>query len=182
MNQDGYREYHLKPGFIFFTTEPTVILAVLGTSVAVTLFDRSQSIGGMNHFIFPWMQPEVQPTAVYARPAIVQLVRMFRNSGTEMDHLEAHVIGGGIPVDADSETREMAQNNIEAATRMLEHYSIPIAGQEVGGRHGRKVLFNTGSGELIIAKVDKIRRGDWYPQHSDFERTASREDETSGAS
>jgi chemotaxis protein CheD len=163
MDQAGYREYHLKPGFIFFTIDPTVILSVLGTSVAVTLFDKKGAIGGMNHFVYPWMKPEVQPTALYARPAMVQLVRMFRNTGTDLDHLEAHIIGGAVPEDASDEMREMAQNNIEAATRLLEHYAIPISGQEVGGRHGRKVLFNTGTGELVIAKVDKIRKSDWYP-------------------
>ena len=171
MSQAGYREYHLKPGFIFFTVDPTVILSVLGVSVAVTLFDKKGAFGGMNHFVYPYMQPEVQPTALYARPAMVQLVRMFRNSGADLDHLEAHIIGGAVPEDAPEEMREMAQNNIEAATRLLEHYSIPISGQEVGGRHGRKVLFNTGTGELVIAKVEKIRKSDWYPMDPALRRS-----------
>lgn len=170
MNQAGYREYHLKPGFIFFTVDPTVILSVLGTSVAVTLFDRKGAIGGMNHFVYPHLQPEVQPTAIYARPAMVQLIRMFRQSETDLDHLEAHVIGGAVPEDADDDIREMAQLNIEAAMRMLEHYNIPIAGQEVGGRHGRKVLFNTSTGELVIAKVEKIRKSDWFPMDPSLRR------------
>jgi len=166
MDREGFNEYILKPGFIFFACEPTMILTVLGASVAVTFYDRKQKCGGMNHFIFPWMKPEIQPTAVYAQPAVVQLLRMFRDSGSSIDNLEAHIIGGGTPEEVDEEQATIGINNVEAAVHMLDNYNIPIVGQEVGGRHGRKVLFNTKTGELVIAKVEKIRKNDWYPDLS----------------
>jgi len=171
MGKENFREYILKPGFIFFTSDPTMILTVLGTSVAVTFYDRKQRRGGMNHFIYPWVEPEIQPTAIYAQPAVVQLIRMFRNSGSSIDNIEAHIIGGATPLEVSEEQQEIGNNNIEAATHLLEKYDIPIIGQEVGGRHGRKVLFNTETGELVIAKVDKIRNSDWYPDpNSDNDR------------
>ncbi len=163
MDRSGYREYVLKPGYIFFTADPTLILSVLGSSVAVTFYDRSKRCGGMNHFVFPWMQSEIQPTALYARPAVVQLIRMLRESGSDFGDIEAHIIGGATPPDAEGREAELGMQNIEAASSLLEHYSIPIGGQEVGGRQGRKVLFNTSTGELIIAKVEKIRKNDWFP-------------------
>lgn len=169
MDRNGVREYFLRPGFIFFSGDPTVILSVLGASVAVTFYDRENGFGGMNHFVYPWMQKEVQPTALYAQPAIVQLIRLFRNSGSSLEHLEAHIIGGATPPDADTTEAEVGRQNIDAATQMLERYEIPIIGQEVGGRHGRKVLFNTVTGELVIAKVDRIRKSDWYPTVEDFD-------------
>lgn len=170
MDVSGYREYHLKAGYIFFTTDPTIIMTVLGTSVAVALYDRNGQVGGMNHFVYPWMQAEIQPTAIYARPAVVQLLRMFHSLGTPLGELEAHIIGGGVPDGADEEIARTARNNVEAAAHLLEQYQIPIAGQEVGGRHGRKVLFNTSTGELVIAKVERIRKGDWFPFDPSFER------------
>lgn len=164
MNRSGFREYVLKPGYIFFSADPTMILSVLGTSVAVTLFDKERKVGGMNHFVYPWLDNEIQPTALYARPAVMQLLRMFHNSGASIDRIEAHVIGGATPPDAEGEEAEIGRHNVDAALRMLEHYGIPVSGQEVGGRHGRKVLFNTESGEPVIAKVERIRQSDWYPE------------------
>jgi chemotaxis protein CheD len=166
MDSKNLNEYILKPGFIFYTCEPTMILTVLGSSVAVTFYDRKKRCGGMNHFLFPWMQPEIQPTAVYAQPAVVQLLRMFHDSGSSLDNLEAHIIGGATPDGANEEKAEIGNNNVEAAVHVLDNFDIPIIGQEVGGRHGRKVLFNTETGELVIAKVEKIRKNDWYPDLS----------------
>lgn len=163
MDHSGLREYILKPGYIFFAAEPTVIMTVLGASVAVTLYDRERRVGGMNHFIYPWIAPQVQPTALYARPAVVQLLRMFKNSGAAIESLEAHVIGGGTPPNVSEEYQHTGEQNIEAALQLLEHYNIQVSGQEIGGRYGRKVLFNTKSGELVIAKVERIRQNDWFP-------------------
>lgn len=164
MNSSGLRTYVLKPGFIFYTADPTMILTVLGSSVAMTFYDRERRAGGMNHFVYPWLGPDAEPTALFARPAVMQLIRLFHHSGTEIDKIEAHIIGGASPSDLDGESAEIGLNNVEAAVRMLEHYGIPVTGQEVGGRHGRKVLFNTSTGELMIAKVDRIRKSDWYPE------------------
>lgn len=168
MNRSELREYVLKPGYIFFSADPTVILSVLGTSVAVTLHDKERRVGGMNHFVYPWLGHEIQPTALYARPAVMQLLRMFHNAGASLEKIEAHVIGGATPPDATGEEAEIGRHNIDAAVRMLEHYDIPISGQEVGGRHGRKLLFNTQSGELVIAKVERIRESDWFPMGTKF--------------
>jgi len=179
MDRSGLREYILKPGYIFFTADPTMILAVLGTSVAVTFFDREKKAGGMNHFVYPWLSPEVQPTALYARPAMMQLIRLFHHAGSRVDKIEAHVIGGATPEDADGNQAEIGRNNVEAAVRLLEHYGIPIAGQEIGGRQGRKVLFNSSTGELVIAKVDQIRSSDWYPDaHIGFTQSEEQQEDT----
>jgi chemotaxis protein CheD len=161
MNRSGHREYILKPGYIFFTLDPTMILSVLGSSIAITFYDRENKCGGMNHFIYPWINPEVQPTALYAQPSIVQTLRMLKNYGSSIDNVEAHIIGGATPPESVNLPSDSGQNNIDVAIHLLDKYDIPIAGQEVGGRHGRKVLFDTESGELIIAKVEKIRKKDW---------------------
>lgn len=163
----GMREYILRPGYIYFSTEPTMILTVLGTSVGVTFYDRRNRVGGMNHFIQPWIQPQVQPTALYAQPAMVQLVRMMRKAGTHVDDVEAHVIGGAVPEHVSSRRAAVGQNNVDAALGLLRHFNIPVAGQDVGGRYGRKVMFNSTNGELVIAKVERIRREDWFPNRGD---------------
>jgi chemotaxis protein CheD len=162
------KEYFLKPGFIFFAVEPTTILTVLGSCAAVTIYDRSRRQGGMNHFVHPQLGSGDSPTAVFARPAILQLVRLFNQSGSDFSALEAQVFGGAAHPEAIGLQKEIGQNNVNEAREILSRYGIKIAGEDVGGRQGRKIIFNTETGEVVIAKVDKIRSEDWYPQDGDW--------------
>ncbi len=155
-------QYILKPGYIFFSSEPTIIMSVLGSSVAITLYHREQQVGGMNHFVHPLLTEQAKPTALYAQPATVQLVRMFRKRGFSPAHLEAQLFGGAAPEGADPMLREIGEQNLGAAEKLLAEYSIPIVGRDVGGSWGRKVAFNTNTGEVIIAKVNRIRESDWF--------------------
>ncbi len=54
VNVTQSEKYFLEPGYIFMTKKPTVISTVLGSSVAVCIFDPKRKIGGMNHFLFPY--------------------------------------------------------------------------------------------------------------------------------
>ncbi|MBD3166809.1 hypothetical protein GF324_09435 [bacterium] len=155
--------YFLKPGFIFFAAEPTMILSVLGSSVAITLYDPVRRIGGMNHYIYPRLEEQARATALYAQPATLQLLRMFRRTGSPLQHLQAHLMGGAYKPGAAAEIRKLGEQNVDIARDMLKRYQIPILGTDTGGPWGRKIVFNSATGEVVIAKVHKIRESDWYP-------------------
>lgn len=140
-----------------------MIISVLGSSAAVTLYDSRMRMGGMNHFVHPQLKETDSPTALFARPATMQLMRMFWDFGVKSDYLQAHIFGGASPPDAGNELENIGKNNVDEAKRILSEYGVEIIGQEIGGYHGRKIAFNTETGEVIIAKVDKIRREDWFP-------------------
>ena len=38
---------------------------------------------------------------------------------------------------------------------MLSQHRIPIIGEETGGVNGRRVFFNTGTGEVIVSQIEK---------------------------
>jgi chemotaxis protein CheD len=155
--------YFLKPGYILMTAEPTVVMAVLGSAVAVTIFDPIMQMGGMNHFVHPALKTGDSPTALYAKPATVKLIKMFSEVGAHIGGLEAHIFGGGCPAGASEEQREVGLHNVTEAETLLKECGINIVGKETGGQYGRKIMFNTYTGEVIIAKVEKIRQDDWFP-------------------
>lgn len=157
------KRYLLKPGYILFTAEPTTIMVVLGSAVAVSLYNRQHKTGGMNHFLHAQVKEEASPTALYAKPAIHQLIKMFGDLEMTSDSLEAHIFGGASPADAKGEEAEIGAENIETTIRLLEQQGVRISGRETGGHHGRKIMFDTSTGEVIIAKVDRIRQEDWFP-------------------
>ena len=92
-------DYFLKPGFIYLPDRPATISTVLGSSVAVSLYDRSRKIGGMNHFLFPYIESRDKTTAQYGNIAVLTLIRMIAANGSDYVNLEAQIFGGKFTVD-----------------------------------------------------------------------------------
>ncbi len=154
-------DYFLEPGYIFLATRPTVISGVLGSCVAVCLYDRKQKIGGMNHFRYPSTTDRNKATAIYGNVSTIALVRMMIEQGTHRRHIEAQIIGGAY--NRDLSTRDVGRENITVARRVLARERIRVVSEDVGGARGRKVVFNTAKNEVAVMKVDRLRTGDWYP-------------------
>jgi chemotaxis protein CheD len=157
--------YFLKPGYIYVATKPTIISGVVGSSVSVCLYDRKRNTGGMNLFQLPHTSEKKQATARYGNVAIITLVRMMIEHGSDLKHLEAQILGGAYNPDISEEN--IGQENIHIARKILARRQVRIVSEDVGGEKGRKIIFNTLDNEVAVLKVDKLRSGDWYPYESD---------------
>ena len=76
-NSPAAVNYFLEPGYIFVSPQPAVISTVLGSCIAVCLYDAKRRIGGMNHFQFPATRRKDQATARYGNVALPYLIRMI---------------------------------------------------------------------------------------------------------
>jgi chemotaxis protein CheD len=153
--------YFLEPGYIFLATRPTVISGVLGSCVAVCIYDRKRRIGGMNHFQLPFTKEKHLATARYGNVATITLVRMMTENGSKHSHLEAQIIGGAH--DPEMSGKNIGRENIQVARKLLTRKRIRIVSEDVGGEKGRKVVFNTHTNEVAVIKVEKLRTADWFP-------------------
>lgn len=161
-------EIFVKPGFIYFLVEPSYLYTVVGSSVVITIFDTRNRYGGMTHYIRPIRKSSNNSTPLYACPAIIGLLNIFLNSGSQIEDLEASIYGGAENPEAQGYIPGLSEENIRTGIEILELKKINIVTKETGGKRGRKILFNTSSGEVIVASVDKIRSTDWYPQIEEF--------------
>lgn len=155
------RDYFLKPGFIYLPDRPTTISTVLGSSVAVSLYDRSLKLGGMNHFCFPYIKGRGKTTALYGNIAILALIRMMTANGSSISNLEAQIFGGAL--NSEYSEKDIGQDNLKTAKQILFRKKIKIISEDTGGELGRKIIFNTSTYEIVILKVDRLRESDWYP-------------------
>lgn len=153
--------YFLKPGYILVPEAPTIISTVLGSCVAVCLFDCARKIGGMNHFPLPSTANPKEATARYGNVATLTLIGMMLEGGSNIKNLEAQVFGGAFK--RETCATNIGLENIKVARKILARKRIPIASEDVGGEKGRKIVFDTSLNEVAVIKVDKIRKGDWYP-------------------
>lgn len=159
------RDYFLKPGFIYLPDKPTMISTVLGSSVSVSLYDKRNKRGGMNHFLFPFVAEKEKSTALYGNIAVPALIRMMEENGSKLTHLEAQIFGGAFNREVSG--RDVGGDNLQTARRILNRKRIRIVSEDVGGSLGRKVVFNTLTYEIGILKVERLRTSDWYPYDGD---------------
>ena len=160
-NSPVSKNYFLQPGFIYLATKPTIISTVVGSSIAICVFDRKQKIGGMNHFQFPVIRGLKQATARYGNVAVSALINLMINEGSKFEHLEAQILGGAHHPEVSNEN--VGLENIKVAKKILTKKKIRIVSEDVGGEKGRKIIFNTNTNEIAVVKVDKVRQEDWYP-------------------
>ena len=157
------QEYLLRPGYIYVPAKPTLISAVLGSCVAVSLWDRQLAYGGMNHFLYPSIEDPREATARYGNVATKTLIRLFLDGGSCLENLEAQILGGASPEAKGEAALEIGQQNILVARQIIQKQGIPIVSQDVGGTKGRKLIYNSQANEMIVIRVDRLRRNDWYP-------------------
>ena len=154
--------YHLEPGYVFVSANAALIRTVVGSCIAVCLWDRKRNYGGMNHFLYPEAARKSKTTAQYGNVAIPALLRMMKNIGSSKKNLVAQIYGGGRLYD--SERNRVGEENTEIARKILRDNNITIISEDVGGKMGRKILFDTYSGHAAVLKVHRLRREDWIEQ------------------
>ncbi|MFC1856262.1 chemotaxis protein CheD [Thermodesulfobacteriota bacterium] len=160
-------EIYLEPGHICIPRKPVKLYSVVGSGVVITMFDARRKYGGMNHYIKPIREKPADSTPLFACPSIIGLIDMLKKHGSRVEDLEAQVYGGASKPDAEAFVEGLSDKNIEIAFELLAYKKIRVAGKDIGGDRGRKVVFNTATGETIVAKVDRIRSLDWYPSVND---------------
>ena len=170
MNENAVtKKYFLEPGYVCLPYEPMYLASVIASGVAVTIFDTENNRGGMCVYTHP-KRVDNQSTPSFAAPSIISLVSMFGDTKEACQNLEAHICGGAIDENSDYYIPGLSEENISVGKEILEKYNIDITSQDVGGKKGRKVVFHTGTGEIVIAKVSNVRKTDWYPPYDPIER------------
>jgi chemotaxis protein CheD len=154
-------ECYLPPGHIHLGHEASLIWAVLGSCVAVSLWDSQNMLGGISHFLYPFTADRRKATAVYGNVAVRYLVKMFLDSGAKGKNLKAQLFGGAQSNSV--ECSKIAKENLQVARTILKSYRITIISEDTGGTMGRKIIYNTRKNEVLVYKVNTLRSSDWYP-------------------
>jgi len=142
----------LSPGKVAAPATTAVIRTIVGSCVAVCLWDPERRIGGMNHFLLARPGTGATPDARFGSVATEKLINDVCRNGAVTQRLRAFVIGGGHPVDAIRATT-IGDDNVAVALEVLCDRGVVVVRRQTGGDHGRRLLFSTGSGELIVENV-----------------------------
>ena len=152
LNDSALPRVHLYPGQQFLSSDGVLVSTILGSCVAVCLYDVTCTAGGINHFMLPGTGPTPGPR--YAKDAIEMLLSQLVALGARRSRLEAKLFGGAsvLKLGTDS-SRDLGARNIEAARVKLAEERIPVVNEDVGGRRGRKLVFSTADGTAFVRQV-----------------------------
>jgi chemotaxis protein CheD len=150
----------LYPGDVVASESPLLVSTILGSCVAVGLWDVVRGIGGMNHFMLPTRISDDHDDARYAEVACHRLIKKVVALGAERRDLRAKVIGGATVVDAFRGRRlVIGAENLDAAIDILTRASIDIVDVVSGGRSAVRLAFATDTGALRTARLAEAWNG-----------------------
>ncbi len=147
--------HYLYPAALFASTEPYVVNTILGSCVAVCLYDPVKRIGGINHYMLPFWNGEGLASPKYGNIAIEKLLEKLQNYGSNKTNLVAKVFGGGEVIETEAGLFHIGERNIEIALNTLKEYRINIIASSVGGKLGRKIQFDTEEGTVLMKYIQK---------------------------
>lgn len=145
-----YAKKFIHVGEIFLGTKPTEISTVLGSCIAVCLYDKVEQVGGMNHYLVPLWNDNGLQSPKYGNISIPRLIENMLNIGCQKHNLEAKLFGGGNVIDVSHEDMMIGRKNILIAKEILREYGIKITAQDVGGNRGRKILMRSDTGKIFL--------------------------------
>ncbi|MBI5095378.1 MAG: chemotaxis protein CheD [Candidatus Hydrogenedentes bacterium] len=160
MNLTDGNQYYLDPGYIYFSQRAAAVRTVVGSGVAVCLWDRALKYGGVSHFVAPIILEPSKATPRYGNVATAALVQIMDDSGCRRNDVVAQIVGGGFP--ENEPPPHIGDDNARVAREVLSRKGIAILSEDIGGHLGRKILFDIGTGQLAVLKVHKIRDTDWH--------------------
>ncbi len=151
-----YLQHFLYPSSFFASKEPYVVKTVLGSCVAVCLWDKRLHFGGINHYMLPTWSGNDLASPKYGNIAIDKLIEKMKSMGSRIEDIQAKVFGGGelLDVGGGKSSTMIGERNIMIARMMLEERKIPVVGSSTGGKRGRKIFF-TDTGEVRHKFLDK---------------------------
>lgn len=143
----------LFPGGIYASREETEVQTLLGSCIAVCLHDKVLRVGGINHYMLPLWNGEGLESPRYGNIAIEALLNKLLAMGSSKVNIVAKVFGGASQFE--NTIINVGERNIQVAESMLERLRIPVRGASLGGALGRKILFNTYSGQVMMKTIER---------------------------
>lgn len=149
------------PGEYYVTTQDEMITTVLGSCIAACIYDYSQGIGGMNHFMLPdsgderraWGSPRMDRATLYGYFAMEGLINDVLKQGCRKRDLRAKLFGGGQIIKGMS---SIGVQNIRFAKDYLRTEGIPIESLDVGLIYPRKVNFFPRIGKVKVKRLTSL--------------------------
>lgn len=162
-----YKRIIISPGEYHASNGPVMISTLLGSCIAVCLYDPWRKIIGMNHFLIASSSHNLSDLPFYLSNAgrygihaMELLINKMMKLGARRHDLRAKIFGGASIIYGDGqEVRRfnVGHNNCLFIKDFLANELIPVEAEDLGGNCGRVVHFSNGNFAVYVRKINTGR-------------------------
>ena len=146
------------------SADPEVIMStVLGSCVAVCLYDPVKGVGGMNHFLLATAQDANTRDLKYGINAMELLINQMLRAGAVRENLHAKLFGGARMTD---HARDIGKGNALFAEDFLQKEGIRCISASLGGDMARRVQFIPTTGAARQMQIAGAAPEERTPPHA----------------
>lgn len=149
----------LQPGELFLARGPAILRTILGSCVGVTFWCRRLTTGALCHGVLPRCPAEAATVqaggARYVDFSIRHLAHEFESLGAGRQELEVKLFGGAdvLPTSGLRNRPTVGALNCLAACQVAAEEGLTVTAHDLGGSRGRRIHFHTGTGEVLLHRL-----------------------------
>lgn len=154
----------ISPGEYYCSKQDCYISTVLGSCIAITLWDGKNKIGGMNHFMLATTSRECnisdETAGRFGEYSMELLINDMIKAGAQKRNFQAKVFGGAniFKENLSATGPRVGAANIFFAFNYLETEGIPIIKSDTGGTQARKILFEPITNKVYLKRIKNSMR------------------------
>lgn len=152
MIAEEIKKHYLYPSSLFADASAHMVDTVLGSCVALCLYDTKLNIGGINHYMLPLWNGEGLASPKFGNIANEKLLEKILRLGGTKPNLVAKIFGGANQIGS---VINVGERNIQIARDQMNTMGIKIIAENTGGHIGRKLRYNTATNEVLLKFLSK---------------------------
>lgn len=158
---------HLQPGELLVTSEPQWVITLLGSCVAVTMFNARFRVAAMCHAMLSqppgadYADQHADSAHRYVSSVVPTMAESFLRLGLVPAEVEVKLFGGGNVIDLTGHPHTdltIGEANVALTRALLGAANFRITSANTGGDRGCKIVFNTQTGEVLHKRLSRGAR------------------------
>jgi chemotaxis protein CheD len=160
-NFNGKTIIYLHPGEAFFCKKPLIVSTVLGSCISITMFNKQNKLAGISHCQLPKCDKynincdNCDEPFKYVNCSVKKMLEKFNEHEINSDAIEVKLFGGADVLNNTNGVINytVGKQNIITAKKIINKNNLNLVARDVGGKQGRKIFFNSETGEIILYRL-----------------------------
>jgi chemotaxis protein CheD len=146
-------QVYLHPGQVCLCEQPSMVETVLGSCVAVTLWNPRLQVSCICHAVMPFGGACGKEPLKYVDSSIRHMLELLWARSSRRQELEVKVFGGASMRGVAPGRTSVGQQNVDAALATLAKEGFTPRICETGGTSGRKLIFHSATGDVFVKRI-----------------------------
>ncbi len=145
----------VRMGEMHVTSNGTIVKTILGSCIGLVLHDKQRKLTAIAHIVLPTRFRGDPIVGKYADTAVPALLQELLSLGSRREDIRAYFAGGAnmFVLSEDRKLATVGELNIAATRAQLKGNGIIVEFEDVGGNHGRSLLFSNQESSIRVGTI-----------------------------